>query len=120
MIGVRVTFHGRAAVVTKHEPLGTGLCDAMIAFDDTGDPCWVASHELRRADGRPVPDRAEAIRRADEETLRSLAVIRAAHVRDFRRPWPGCNFAKALIGQAIDGAIADVRKRITPTADKKK
>lgn len=101
-------------VVVKWEPLSSGLCDALVHYDD-GYECWTATHTLRAVndDGSPDPlprmTRQEAIKLADEQTLRDLQVIRANLVSEWRERWPGCEFGKAIVGMAIDAAIADVK-----------
>jgi hypothetical protein len=41
--------------------------------------------------------------------IASLEAIRAQHIRDFHKPWPGCEFGKAIIGMSIDGALAELK-----------
>lgn len=111
IIGIKVRAGGQTGEVVRYEPLGSGMTDMLIRFD-SGRECWHASHDVRRVDGAPLPDRSAVRHAADEAALASLRRIRAAHVRDWRQPWPGCEHGKAIVGQAIDGATADVSKRL--------
>lgn len=110
MIGRRVReFWGTVGTVERWEPLGAAMCDALVIHDD-GSRCWYASHSLTPIDGLgPLPSRRVAREHARESHLRSLRAIRRQHVAAFdRERWPGCEFAKAIVGRMIDGAIADV------------
>lgn len=40
--------------------------------------------------------------------IASLRVIRANLIRDWHKPWPGCEHGKAIIGQCIDLALKDL------------
>lgn len=116
MIGRRVRDRYDAAAgegtVTKWDPLGASMCDALVQFDN-GRECAFSSRQLDPVDGKgPLPSRDVARRKADEESLRSLQEIRAQHVRDFRKPWPGAEFGKVHVGQMLDGAIAEVKERL--------
>lgn len=123
---VRVPYAGAAEVV-RWEPLGSGLCDTLVRLAD-GTELWVGSGDLRPLDGRgPLPARAEVQRLADVEALAQLRAIRGQLVRkdpqgryrlagDFARPWPGAEHGKGLVGQALDGAIAEVAARVEGVA----
>jgi hypothetical protein len=88
------------------------MTDTLVRLED-GREVWFAMSSLRPTDGLgSLPDHATARAVADAETLRSLNVIRAQHIADWRRPWLGCEHGKALLGQALDGAIAEVRERV--------
>jgi hypothetical protein len=43
--------------------------------------------------------------------LEQLHNIRAQHVRDFAKPWPGAEVGKTILGQALDGAILDLTEK---------
>ena len=64
-----------------------------------GDACaecaWIAEANARR-EARDAPIRE------------SLERIRAAHVADWGKAWPGCEFGKAIVGMALTGAIRDL------------
>ena len=114
MVGRRVRVEGREGVVAAWEPYGAAMCDARVEFDD-GSVCWYSSHSLVRVDGGgPLPSREDACRAADDVALVQLRAIRADLVSEVRghKPWPGCEFGKTLVGRGIDGAIADVEKRL--------
>jgi len=113
MIGRRVSsWHGEAGTVIKWEPLGAAMCDCLVAQDD-GREVWHSSTSLRPIDDKGLlPSRRQAQVQADVTALASLRSIRADHVAKFHKPWPGCEHGKAIIGQALDGAIAEVRRRI--------
>jgi hypothetical protein len=55
-------------------------------------------------------ERAHAARReAINAPIRaSLEAILAGHVRDWHKPWPGCEFGKTIIGNALLAAIKAV------------
>ena len=105
------TAHGEAVVV-KWEPLSSGMCDALVRFSD-GYECWYATSSLKPVDGRPRQSRADARREADERTLATLRTVRANHIGDFNQPWPGCEFGKAIVGNALTRAIQDVEGRLS-------
>ena len=109
MIGRRVKpFQGDPGEIVKWEPLGHGMCDVLVQADD-GRVCWHASHGCRPIDDLgDLPSRREAQEHARDESLRSLKAIRAQHVRDFNKPWPGCEFGKGHFGMMVDGAIAEL------------
>lgn len=111
----KVIVLGKTGVVVKWEPLSSGMCDAFVIFKD-GSECWFSSTELRPADDLgPLPSRADARAAAEAETIRSLRAIRAQHVADFNKPWPGLEHGKALFGQMLDGAIGDLEKKFDST-----
>ena len=58
--------------------------------------------------------RIEAIRPEIEARIAGLEKMRADHVRDWYKPWPGMEFCKALFGMSLDAEIADLRKKIAP------
>jgi hypothetical protein len=109
VIGRRVTssWHRVTGTVTRWEPLGPGLTDTLVHLDD-GREMWFSSDELRGVDGRPLPLRSTERERARLETISSLERIRAAHIAEFHRPWPGCEYAKVWVGQMIDGALEEL------------
>ena len=109
MIGRRAKSPwGETGEIVKWEPLGSGMCDVLLQQDD-GKQVWHGSSSLRPIDGLgPLPSRKEACERAEHKALRQLRAIRAQHVEQFHIPWPGAEFGKALVGQAIDNAIEDL------------
>lgn len=114
MIGRKVkTVWGKIGAVgeiIRWEPLGSGMCDTFVRWDD-GSECWHGSTDLRPVDDLgPLPSRQEAIKAAKEETLRSLHEIKRQHIRDWVKPWPGCEHGKAIIGNAINGAIKKIEE----------
>ena len=52
--------------------------------------------------------REEAHRERNAPQVAQLLQIRAALIRDWNNPWPGMNFAKGLLGQSIDRALAEL------------
>jgi len=34
------------------------------------------------------------------------------HIRDWHKPWPGMNFAKAIVGRMFTGALDDLNRRL--------
>lgn len=100
----------REGVVIKHEPVTHALNDALVDYGD-GDECWTSLHACKPVDGLgPLPDRQAAIREAEEEHRASLRKILrdhvAAHVRGER--WKGCDFGRAIIGNAILEAMKSI------------
>jgi hypothetical protein len=86
--------------VLKWEPLSAAMTDALVELPD-GRQMWVASHTLPGWAGL-----RQRVREIAVETQRQqLLQIRANFVAEWHRPWPGCEFAKALIGRAIDAAL---------------
>jgi hypothetical protein len=100
---------GEQGEVIKWEPLGAAMCDVLLQQDD-GKKVWHASTDLRPIDNLgPLPSRREACKFAEDRTLRQLRAIRAQHVKELRTTnWPGAEFGKALVGQAIDNAIEEL------------
>jgi hypothetical protein len=97
--------------VVEWAPLGACMTDVLVREDD-GRMCWYASTSLTPDDGQgPLPSRAAAQKAACAETERSLLAIRDGLVSEWHRPWPGAEFGKAIVGQSIDGALADVRRK---------
>lgn len=109
MIGRKVRSPwGETGTAVRWEPLSPAMCDVLVRHGD-GQEVWHASHTLRPTDGfGQLPSRAEARKVARNKARSQLRAIRAQHVRDFNEPWPGAEFAKTIIGRAIDGALADL------------
>ena len=92
----------------KWEPLGAAMCDALVRFDD-GREVWHGSSGLRPIDGLgDLPSRKTAQDVARHRAVADLKAIRAQHIRDFNKPWPGCEFGKAHFGMMVDNAIRDL------------
>ena len=98
-------------VVLKYDPFTGGMNDVVVRFED-GRKVWTSCHMLKRTDGAALPDHREVCKARDEQTLAQLQSIRAQHVRDFNKPWPGAEHGKAIVGMALDGAIKDVKRRL--------
>lgn len=105
----------KAGTVVEWAPYGAGMNDALVCYDD-GSECWTATHTLRPilADGSPDSARYQTRREAVEEReavmLEQLQGIRANLIADWSKPWPGCDFGKVTIGQALNAAIASVTR----------
>lgn len=112
MVGRRVSAYGLGdGTVERWEPYSAGMTDTLVAFD-SGKQVWVGSRELRPVDGRGgLPDRYDVREMMDAEAERQLEQIRDDHIRDFRQPWPGAEHGKAIVGQAVTGALSDVKAR---------
>lgn len=111
MVGRTVRARNVTGIVIRWEPLGEGMCDTLLKYAD-GREVWHSSAELKPAHGGdPLPSRRKAREQARRSALTSLRTIRAQHVRDFSAPWPGAEFGKAIIGQAIDGAINALERK---------
>lgn len=119
VIGRKIRVRGREGTVIRWEPIGAGSCDALIQFMPPGteerkrdEPCWYSSTELVPIDGLgPLPSRKEAREARRVEMLAQLHKIRAQHVADFAKPWPGAEHGKVIVGRALDGAIGDLEKK---------
>lgn len=114
MIGRKVesAWYKMRGEVIKWEPLGVAMCDILVRHDD-GSECWYASSSVESTDGLgPLPSRDDARRKADAEALDSLRAIKAKHIAEWNKPWPGAEHGKAIIGNAINGAIAEVKSRL--------
>ena len=135
---MRVSHHSLGAgIVLRYEPLGSGMCDTLVRFDvarlpgyccgsdETGRryslrwtrfvpgyECWVASHELRSEEGGGPAFRLrqEVRRQAAHYRAIELRGIRAGLIADWHKPWPGAEFGKAFIGQALDAAIKEAEE----------
>lgn len=111
MINRRVTVPGTTGTVVEWQPLGPALCDILVR-EDSGRMCWYASHAVGVADGLgPLPSRRDAQAAADAKALVMLRAIRKQHVAEFHKPWPGAEHGKAIVGRAIDAALAEVSRR---------
>ena len=109
MIGRKVQAHWYGpGTVIRWEPLSEGMTDALV--DHGRDQLvWHASHGLIPIDDLgPLPDRVEARATARADAVRSLRVIRENLIATFDKPWPGAEHGKAIVGKAIDGAIASL------------
>lgn len=115
MIGRRVKSWSRddAGTVVEWEPLTPGtMTDTLVQYDD-GSKCWHASSGLQPVDGQgPLPSRREAQRAAEEHSKRCLRSIHARMVeiveKPWLEPWEYCEFGKAMIGNAVAGALAEL------------
>lgn len=56
--------------------------------------------------------RIARVRARVEPEIASLRKMRADLIRDWNKPWQGMNFAKAIVGRMIDGAIAGFEEEI--------
>ena len=114
MIGREVrTVRGEVGVVVQWEPLGASMCDVLVEHSD-GRKCWHASHSLKSTCGGPLPTRDEARAEADAVATRQLQGILTQHVAKFHDRWPGAEHGKAIVGNAIVGALAEVKARAKP------
>jgi len=113
MIGRRVrSVWGDIGEVRRWEPLSSGMTDTLVRFED-GKECWFSSTDLRPVDGRgALPDRTDARRHANARTMVLLDAIIERHVREFSQPWPGCEFAKVLVGNGFVAARDTVKTRL--------
>lgn len=117
MIGreVESKWHRVRGTVERWEPLGAGLCDALVA-EPSGRRVWVSSRDVKPVDGRgPLPSREDARARADAEALESLRKIRdqlIAECAPAAPRWPGCDFGKVLLGRGVIAALDEVSERV--------
>jgi hypothetical protein len=108
VVGKTVTcsWNNVTGVVMEYTPLSAGLCDVLVESEE-GRRCWFASSSLRFADGSRLPSRQAVVREAQEDTQQQLLQIREKLITEWQTPWPGCEFGKAILGQALDKAIAE-------------
>jgi hypothetical protein len=112
MVGrnVRHAWTGATGEVIRWEPFGAAMTDVLVRHED-GTECWYGSGSLQPVDGLgPLPDRWEEQKIDREQSILSLQQIRANHVRDFHKSWPGMEFGKAHFGMMIDGALAELKR----------
>lgn len=57
--------------------------------------CIIAEAKARRA-------------AANAPIIASLRAIRAQHIKDWHRPWPGMEFGKGMFGMMLDSAIKEL------------
>jgi hypothetical protein len=110
MVGrmVRAPYHRQEGTVVRWEPLGSGMCDVLIEMKN-GKRVWYASPDLRPIDGdRPLPSRRVVQKAARERDLSELRALQAQLIRDVNQPWPGCEFGKVHLDQALDAAIREL------------
>lgn len=102
---VRSAYYRAEGVVEAWEPWGPNLCDALVVLDD-GRKMWLASHCLEPVDGQgPLPSKAAWCEARRAETKAQLEAIRAKLVAEWHEPWPGQEFGKVILGNAIDRAL---------------
>lgn len=66
---------GTMGVVTRWDPLSSGMCDTLLQMDD-GRKVWHAMHTLSPVDRLgALPDRGEACRKADAARHNALKAI---------------------------------------------
>lgn len=112
MIGRRVrSIWGKTGIVLQWEPLGAAMCDVLVREDD-GREVWHGSSSLKPEDGaRPLPSRRVVQEQARLEAVDALESIRASLVQELKSVrWPGCEFGKAILGQAIDNALKEIKR----------
>lgn len=76
-----------------------GRWGAVVRFANEPNPIYTWPQDVHHPD---VPHRATS-----EEIKAQLLDALRVHVKDFRKPWPGCEFAKTIIGNAIIGAARE-------------
>lgn len=75
VVGRAVTTpDGKRGTVTRWEPYGIALCDALVKHDD-GSVCWYGSHVLKPESDARWPNRQEARTARTAEHLRQMAAI---------------------------------------------
>ena len=90
------------------------VCRACLPNPDLRYVCTVDSSHLPTigadycATCRLGEEQEAARKNRNAPILEKLRAIRAQHVADFNKPWPGCEFGKTLVGQMIDKAIRDL------------
>ena len=112
MVGrkVRSGYHNISGTVLKWEPLSQG-CDVFLEYE-YGAQTWLSSNSLEPTDGLgPLPSRSEVVRAATQEAVESLRSILDKHLQERGQRWPGSEFGKTIIGQALYRAIAEIQNK---------
>ena len=106
------TAYGEIGEIIQYDPFSSGMCDCLIRREN-GLECWYAAHMLKPLDDggqAALPNRLELIERRKIESIAQLEAIKEKFIReDFHKPWPGQEFGKATIGNAINGALEQSR-----------
>lgn len=111
---VRGVYDDKVGEVTRWEPYGSQMCDALVSYRD-GTECWHGSSSLVPMDGYgPLPSRTTAQAMAREEQTATLEVVMGKLSEESKRPWPGMEFAKGLAQQMLVTAIADLKEETVP------
>lgn len=113
MIGRRVkSVWGETGTVIKWEPLSYGMCDTLIR-QDNGKEIWFSSTDLRPIDNLGLlPSRSTKREVERHRAIASLKSIKEKFINeDWNKPWPGCEFAKAIIGNTINNAIKELERK---------
>ena len=117
MIGRKVkdAWHGVEGTIVAWEPLSHAMNDVKVERAD-GSVVWLSTGtSLKPTDGKgPLMSRDAARKAAQEETVRSLEAIKKKHIDEWGRRWPGAEHGKAIVGMAINKALADVRPSMPP------
>lgn len=113
---VKPIMEPREGTIIKWEPLGGAMCDVLVQHDD-GYECWYGSSSLRPVDGLgDLPSRREAQEENDFRMRDQLQSILDKFVQEEMQPhskrWPGAEFGKYVVGQAITRALEEVEARI--------
>jgi hypothetical protein len=89
------------------------MTDTLVSFEN-GKECWFSSTNLHPCDGKgELPDRTDARRRANAFVVAQLEAIIQQHAEGFSTPWPGCEFAKGILGRAFVAARDAAKKEGT-------
>lgn len=87
------------AVPTTEHPLFHCTADPRHTVPTIGHFCSECDH-IAAANARRAAINAPIIAQ--------LQAIRAQHIADWDKPWPGMEFGKALFGMSLDAAIKDL------------
>mgnify|MGYP000316897762 CR=1 FL=1 len=125
-----VQAHATLACIWCDEPIGGPivyrLCASCAPLGDVTYACTAGRGHLPTFSSATCAScdedvaRAARVRAQVAPRIAELREMRADHVRDFRKPWPGMDFAKALFGQMVDGAISDLQAQIDSTSPRKR
>lgn len=103
------------------DPTGSDdkLCpDCRAVHDHPPFHCKVPGHNVptlgpRCAECELVELRAARRAAANAPVIEELKMVLNAHVDAWRKPWPGAEFGKTLVGNAIVNAIRDLGGEVT-------
>lgn len=115
MVGrkVKILGYGQVGTVIRWTPLSEASSDILLRLENGVEHYANSEDAVPLDDLGPLPSRKEAQEKARLEALEHLEGIRARHVNDFGRSWPGAEFGKAIVGKALMGAL----ESLNPTND---
>lgn len=91
----------KAGTIVRWEPFTHAMNDVLLR-EEGGREIWTSMHGLRPADGNgPLPSRHRINEMRDREVAKQLDVIHARLMSDAHTRWPGMEFGKVHLSNAI-------------------